>query len=64
MKVAHRGVVASALPGLSGGWVGASPPAAVDPPPNPPASVGGGTQRETAGGGLDFWLLDRLFGRR
>jgi len=73
MKVAHHGVVAAALPGLAGaGWLSAAPPQGADapsptaadrtghPPPYPPAPAG--ERRE--GGGLDFWLLDKLFGRR
>ena len=59
MKVALHGVAPSALPGLSGGdWM--------FPPPLPSAEA----PRQVAapqnhgGGGLDSWLLDKLFGRR
>jgi penicillin-binding protein 1A len=63
MKVAHAGVAPTPLPGLSdGSWFNASPPAAVAPP----VAANGGPQdsRQNSGGGLDFWLLDKLFGRR
>jgi penicillin-binding protein 1A len=70
MQVALRGVAPAPLPGLAGGgWMsgvpiannspyGSAPPQApAYPPPRPQAP---GRQ----GGGLDFWLLDKLFGRR
>jgi len=65
MKTAHQGVTPAPLPGLSGGWFSA-------PPLAPPAPVtddtGAGAAAERGGprngGGLDFWLLDKLFGRR
>jgi penicillin-binding protein 1A len=69
MGVAHRGVVPTPLPGLeSGGWF--------EPTPQPPAPVGpvAGNRYgqsysqqpapQRSSGGLDFWLLDKLFGRR
>jgi penicillin-binding protein 1A len=59
MKVALRGVAPAPLPGVSGGeWT--------FPPPLPSAEA----PRQVAapqnhgGGGLDSWLLDKLFGRR
>ena len=52
MKTAHQGVAPSVLPGLSGGgWTAA-----------PQGNNGGGT-RQSDQGGLDTWLLDKLFGR-
>jgi penicillin-binding protein 1A len=61
MRAAHAGTAPSALPGLGdGGWF--SPP----PAPIPPAGVAEAqpAPRPDNGGGLDFWLLDKLFGRR
>ncbi len=64
MKVAHQGVAPTALLGLGGGgWMAAAPGdngvAA--------APAGGGAAASPAapnqGGGLDSWLLDKLFGR-
>ena len=68
MKVAHQGAAPSALPGLAeSGWF--TPPVSL--PPTPPRSVdetGAGAAVERGGprnnSGLDFWLLDKLFGRR
>jgi len=59
MKVAHQGVAPAALPGVSdGGW-------AIVSTPQPPAGTGGRPpQPPPERGGLDTWLLDRLFGRR
>jgi penicillin-binding protein 1A len=63
MRAAHAGVAPMPLPGLGdNGWFGAPAPA---PAPSPPAEVS--TQppnRSNDSGGLDFWLLDKLFGRR
>jgi hypothetical protein len=57
MKAAHQGVTPSALPGLGGGsWLNASPPVAG------PANNGRGAPQSN-GGGVDSWLLDKLFGR-
>jgi len=62
MKTAHQGLAPSALPGLaSGGWSNASPP------PSPPGAAPGaapGRSPPPDQGGLDTWLLDKLFGRR
>jgi penicillin-binding protein 1A len=61
MKSAHQGVAPSALPGLtSSGWM-----------PALPGNYGAGAQGGPASprpsqperGGLDSWLLDKLFGR-
>jgi penicillin-binding protein 1A len=70
MRTAHQNVAVAGLPGLS------SPPSpslasiiqqAVNPTA-PPANVGGpsaGAQRtQQPSGGLDGWLIDKLFGRR
>ena len=63
MKVAHAGVAPTPLPGLSdGSWFTPSPTA----PAAPPAAANSGQpgDRQNGGSGLDFWLLDKLFGRR
>jgi penicillin-binding protein 1A len=59
MKTAHQGVAPSVLPGLSGGGWTAAPQGnnGAGAPPN-----GGGTHQSDQGG-LDTWLLDKLFGR-
>jgi penicillin-binding protein 1A len=67
MKTAHQGVAPSALPGLSdGGWF--MPPAPVTQAPRGSDETGAGAGAERGNqrnsGGLDFWLLDKLFGRR
>jgi penicillin-binding protein 1A len=66
MKVAHQGTPPSGLPGLSTGWFS---PAPAPPPANIAAPVvsdrGNQTNNQQGNsGGLDFWLLDKLFGRR
>jgi penicillin-binding protein 1A len=64
MKTAHQGVAPAPLPGVAdGGWFNASPPA---PVPGPAATDRSGQQnnQQNNSGGLDFWLLDKLFGRR
>jgi penicillin-binding protein 1A len=59
MRVAHQGVAPTALPGLGQSWFNpAQAPTAV-----PAASAGDRSTQQNNGGGLDFWLLDRLFGR-
>jgi penicillin-binding protein 1A len=69
MKTAHQGVAPAALPGLANaGWFNQTPAA----PPLPPRGIdetGAGAAADRGatrnnGGGLDFWLLDKLFGRR
>jgi penicillin-binding protein 1A len=68
MRTAHQGVAPSALPGLNeGGWF--TPPAPVQAQASRGSDETGagaaaerGNQRNS--GGLDFWLLDKLFGRR
>ncbi|HKM88072.1 MAG TPA: PBP1A family penicillin-binding protein [Xanthobacteraceae bacterium] len=63
MKTAHQGVASSGLPGLATGWMSAAP----QPQGSAPASAtpaAGARSPQSDHGGLDFWLLDRLFGRR
>jgi len=68
MRTAHQGIAPSALPGLNeGGWF--TPPAPVQAQvPRGSDETGAGAAAERGnprnGGGLDFWLLDKLFGRR
>ena len=64
MKAALHGVAPAPLPGLSdgpGSWF--APPPAPEPGGIGPVAANTG-RRPTGGGGLDFWLLDKLFGRR
>jgi penicillin-binding protein 1A len=65
MRPAHQGVAVAALPGVSGGPFSAGlfpqwgrPESA---PPRPEADV---RPTPAAAGGIDNWLIDRLFGRR
>ena len=63
MKAAHQGVAPAALPGVGGGgWLSAAP----QPQGAAPAGItaAAGARPQSDHGGLDFWLLDRLFGRR
>ena len=63
MKVAHAGIAPVLLPGVTdGSWFNPVPPA----PVAPAVAANGGQQhnRQNGGSGLDFWLLDKLFGRR
>jgi len=68
MRTAHQGIAPSALPGLSeGGWF--TPPAPVQAKaPRGSDETGAGAAAERSNqrnsSGLDFWLLDKLFGRR
>ncbi len=63
MRTAHAGIAPAPLPGLTdGSWFSPAPPVA---PPAPIAA--NGRQQNNQGndsGGLDSWLLDKLFGRR
>ncbi len=61
MKTALRGIAPAPLPGFGGGWIAAGSPAAAIAPP--PMAVPASGQR-SGNGGLDSWLLDKLFGRR
>ena len=68
MRTAHQGMAPSALPGLNeGGWF--TPPAPVQArAPRGSDETGAGAAAERGNqrnnSGLDFWLLDKLFGRR
>jgi len=66
MKVALHGVTPAPLPGVAGGfgdW--AEPPQPMQEPHAPgPVASNRGRQQPGNGGGLDFWLLDKLFGKR
>jgi penicillin-binding protein 1A len=69
MRTAHQGVAPSALPGLNeGGWFTPPAPVQAQAPRGDETGAGAsaaaerGNQRNS--GGLDFWLLDKLFGRR
>src|SRR6516225_1888385 len=74
MRTALSGQAPAALPGIGEpGWFGApfgAPAAAPSPPAEvssqPPAGIGEAqpSSRSENSGGLDFWLLDKLFGRR
>jgi penicillin-binding protein 1A len=71
MKTAHQGVAPIGLPGLIGvapiglpGLIGGAPIAtAPQPPADIPVAANGRAQRPD-NGGMDFWLLDKLLGRR
>ncbi|HEX4407824.1 MAG TPA: PBP1A family penicillin-binding protein [Xanthobacteraceae bacterium] len=64
MKVAHQGVAPTPLPGLNAAssWFNTPPPPA--PAPNTADRGGPPPNQQGNSGGLDFWLLDKLFGRR
>jgi penicillin-binding protein 1A len=68
MRTAHQGLAPSALPGLNeGGWF--TPPAPLQArAPRSSDETGAGAAAERGNqrnnSGLDFWLLDKLFGRR
>jgi len=68
MRTAHQGIAPSALPGLSdGGWfTPAAPVQAQAPRGSDETGAGAATERgnQRNSSGLDFWLLDKLFGRR
>jgi len=63
MRTALSGQAPAPLPGLGdNGWFSFPAPAAA---PSPPAEVSSQPpNRSSDSGGLDFWLLDKLFGRR
>jgi penicillin-binding protein 1A len=63
MKTAHAGIGPTGLPGLaSGSWLNLAPPPA--PVAGPAAGPSPQQNNQNNGGGLDTWLLDKLFGRR
>jgi penicillin-binding protein 1A len=63
MRAAHQGVPVAALPGAGSGFMTAGfvPPARVQPVTASPAEA---QVRPVSEGGIDTWLIDRLFGRR
>jgi penicillin-binding protein 1A len=64
MRTAQQGVAPVPLPGLdSGTWFNAATP---EPTPAPAAANSNGqpNNQNNNGGGLDSWLLDKLFGKR
>ncbi len=65
MRVAYQGVAPTPLPGLSaGGWMAWPPPRSLPAASNALADARSSQPRAGNHGGLDLWLLDRLFGRR
>jgi penicillin-binding protein 1A len=67
MRTAHQGVAVAALPGQSAPSLASIVQQALHAPPpaNVEPSAGPQPQRtQQPGGGLDGWLIDRLFGRR
>jgi penicillin-binding protein 1A len=60
MRVAHQGAAPAALPGLGSSWFNSAPPPAAVAAP----AAGDRNGQQPSSGGLDFWLLDKLFGRR
>jgi penicillin-binding protein 1A len=58
MKTAHQGVAPAGLPGLGAGWFNPAPS-----PAAPGAVVGDRSNQQSNAGGLDSWLLDKLFGK-
>jgi penicillin-binding protein 1A len=64
MKVAHQGTAPAGLPGLATGWFGPAPPPAAAPAPMAGDRGNQQNTQQSNSGGLDFWLLDKLFGRR
>ena len=67
MRTAHQGVTVATLPGQSAAPTLASivRQALTAPPANVEPSAGAQPQRtQQPSGGIDGWLVDRLFGRR
>jgi penicillin-binding protein 1A len=67
MKPAHQGVAVAGLPGLQSGPRTAGLPPLFGPPSPAAPSPRAATREASAqpsGGGIDTWLIDRLFGRR
>ena len=66
MRTAHQGVPVVGLPGLSNAPLTASlsPFGSRMTPPAPVSGSGGPVQAASADGGIDSWLINRLFGRR
>jgi len=64
MRTALAGQAPTTLPGIGDpGWFGA-PFAAPAAAPSPPAEMSSQPTNRNDSGGLDVWLLDKLFGRR
>jgi penicillin-binding protein 1A len=65
MKTAHQGVPVAGLPGVSGApLIAGLSPFGRMAPPAPVSSSEGPVQAASADGGIDNWLINRLFGRR
>ena len=66
MKTAHQNVPVAGLPGLSGGAAVAValPPGEVPRRPQLVDASGKTPLPASAAGGMDNWLLEKLFGRR
>jgi penicillin-binding protein 1A len=65
MRAALRGVAPTPLPGFSGGgWLTAAAPLPSSETYPSSSQRNAPAPQSGNGGGLDFWLLDRLFGRR
>jgi penicillin-binding protein 1A len=67
MKTAHQGVPVVGLPGVgSGPLIAGFPPFGSSRmvPPAPVSNPEGPVQAASADGGIDNWLINRLFGRR
>ena len=65
MKTAHRGIAPTALPGIGGlSWFSPSPPQPTVPGGPAASAPAVRTEPHRSDAGLDFWLLDKLFGRR
>jgi len=67
MRAALANTAPAPLPGVAEGWFNPAPPPAPGPaPPAPIAAAPPSAQpdnRQKEASGLDFWLLDKLFGR-
>ncbi len=66
MRTAHQGVAPTPLLGLdNSGWLGAPPAPMTGPAAAAPAGQQNSQNNQQGNsGGLDFWLLDKLFGRQ
>jgi penicillin-binding protein 1A len=65
MRTAHHGVAVVALPGQSRPSLASIVQQALSAPPPANVQPSAGPQRtQQSGGGIDGWLIDRLFGRR
>ncbi len=64
MKVALRGVAPAPLPGVSGEWMFPPPLPSAEAPRQVAAPQAPQAPQNHGDGGLNSWLLDKLFGRR